>query len=548
MKSSHQTVLAFAASALAGLALRSHDCFFVDGAARCLAVFQRPVLQFHPNNHLLYPVDVLVWTRMAGALGLRLSDPLCFVIAVDTMNVLAAAICVTVLFRILLRVTSDWKLSAAVCAGYGLTTAFLAQATNPNEPMVGAAWSFLGVAFAILSLRNHRVWPVVVSGLLFALAMATYRSMVLVAPAAAVIIASSTSAKKLTRGEQLLRLTVLGAAFIAGCAVIFGWAYSHIGVGRADMVAKFLHEDDTSAYFDPSPTQWLKLPLGLVRNCFPVVTFYNGMWGFLARPKRELIAIGALVGAVWFCLFYCGYILAKRRASWIPAERTAVVASLAGLLCTLIPLVTWNPHYGKFWIQPLACLAVLVAVSFRHLSQVSRKALMVWRIAGALFLAGVAFNLGWAVRNRTHVPFEFEEARKVTQIVGPKDFVVLDRGADSVSVMYAYLWADESEYLPIMDVATVKGKGMLKDVEDAIRRTQAAGGKVYFLGVVDLPKPTWEAFLGRRCGVPYETFDRYRSAVRLRAQFRSRTGPASLWELTEPQAVEPANSVQQPRS
>jgi hypothetical protein len=48
---------------------------------------------------------------------------------------------------------------------YGLTTAFLAQATNPNEPMVSALWGFLGIAFAIESPRNHRVWLLVVSGL-----------------------------------------------------------------------------------------------------------------------------------------------------------------------------------------------------------------------------------------------------------------------------------------------------------------------------------------------------------------------------------------------
>src|SRR5216683_4007436 len=37
MKPSHQTVLAFSASALVGLALRTRDCFAVDGAPRCLS-------------------------------------------------------------------------------------------------------------------------------------------------------------------------------------------------------------------------------------------------------------------------------------------------------------------------------------------------------------------------------------------------------------------------------------------------------------------------------------------------------------------------------
>jgi hypothetical protein len=115
-----------------GLALRTRDCFAVDGAPRCLAVYRHPTLLFHPNNHLLYLVSVLAWTRMAGLLGFKLSDPLDFILAVDTMNSLAAAGCLAVLYWIILRVTSSWKLTTAVCVAYGLTTAFLAQAANPK--------------------------------------------------------------------------------------------------------------------------------------------------------------------------------------------------------------------------------------------------------------------------------------------------------------------------------------------------------------------------------------------------------------------------------
>ena len=79
MKPSHQTVLAFSASALVGLALRTRDCFAVDGAPRSLTVYRHPTLLFHPNNHLLYLVNVLAWTRMAGLLEFKLSDPLDFI-------------------------------------------------------------------------------------------------------------------------------------------------------------------------------------------------------------------------------------------------------------------------------------------------------------------------------------------------------------------------------------------------------------------------------------------------------------------------------------
>src|SRR5258707_9349689 len=59
----------FLASGLIFSLLRSKDIFAVDGAFRCLEVFQRPSIFFHDNNHMLYPVNVFVWTRLAGVLG-----------------------------------------------------------------------------------------------------------------------------------------------------------------------------------------------------------------------------------------------------------------------------------------------------------------------------------------------------------------------------------------------------------------------------------------------------------------------------------------------
>jgi hypothetical protein len=50
MKPSHQTVLAFSASALVGLALRTRECFAVDGAPRCLTVYGHPRSFFIPTT------------------------------------------------------------------------------------------------------------------------------------------------------------------------------------------------------------------------------------------------------------------------------------------------------------------------------------------------------------------------------------------------------------------------------------------------------------------------------------------------------------------
>jgi hypothetical protein len=58
------------------------------------------------------------------------------------------------------------------------------------------------------------------------------------------------------------------------------------------------------------------------------------MRGFLTGPKSVFALVALLVFALWFCLFFCGYTLAKRRNSLHPLERTAILASLVGLSFT----------------------------------------------------------------------------------------------------------------------------------------------------------------------------------------------------------------------
>jgi hypothetical protein len=82
-----------------------------------------------------------------------------------------------------------------------------------------------------------------------------------------------------------------------------------------------------------------------------------------------------------------------------------------------------------------------------------------------------------------------------------------------------------------MEEATVKRRAMLREVEESIRRTKERGGKVFFLSVLDFPKPTWDAFLYKRCDVPYESFDKYRAASHVVARFQSRPGVTPLFEL-----------------
>src|SRR6266849_9292776 len=90
--------IVFLVSALIFVLLRSKDIFAVDGAFRCLEVYRRPSIFFHDNNHMLYPVNVFIWTRLAGALGFAARTREDFHSLVELMNCLAAAASLTIIF------------------------------------------------------------------------------------------------------------------------------------------------------------------------------------------------------------------------------------------------------------------------------------------------------------------------------------------------------------------------------------------------------------------------------------------------------------------
>src|ERR1700751_5854970 len=134
--------------------LRSKNILAVDGAHRCLEVFRRQGAFFHGNNHMLYPVDVLVWTRLVAALGLRPTGPIQFFSNVELMNCVAGAACLAIFYSLVSFAVSPGWLALGVTVGYGFSKAFLEQATNAGEPLVGVFWSFLAMLCAVFSPRS----------------------------------------------------------------------------------------------------------------------------------------------------------------------------------------------------------------------------------------------------------------------------------------------------------------------------------------------------------------------------------------------------------
>lgn len=519
----------FLAFTLIFACLRSRDIFGVDGAFRCLEVYWRQSIFFHDNNHLLYPVNVLAWSRLLRVLGFTADTRQGFYSLVEMLNCFAAAASLAIVFCLTKLATGSPRLAFCVSAGLGFSKAFLLHATNSAEPMVAVFWSFLAVCLAALSFKTERKWPIIASGFLFVLAMATYRSTIFLAPAAIVIIWAGQArghSQSFFHRAQVAVLCQFALGALVGCLSIYGWVFSRLGITRPnEMLRRFFAQEDTRVYLGAGTGKVLNLPLGLVRNIFPVQSNFTGIRNLLAGPPLSTGLFLLLVAAVCASLvIYAAQVFQKWNR--IPAfAQTSFIAAGAGFLFSIIPLALWSPHYDKLWLQPLACLAVLLGISISVM--VSERKTVLSSVLPALLLCGVLSNVIWALRSHSTETSDLSETERLSHIVDTNDLLVGEW--DRLTTLYGYGWA-EAPVFSFPSEAVVHGPDSVKLLQERVTKTHKAGGKIYFLALLDLPQTAWDSFLGSRCGVPYSEMDFYRahSTVRV-AKFRN--GPESVIEL-----------------
>ena len=531
----YSLLMVFLAFAFLFISLCSRNIFAVDGAYRCLEVFHKQKLFFHQSNHLLYPANVFVWTRFLSSIGFRLENPSAFFSSVEIMNGLAAAGSLAVLYALLSAVVNSWRLALAGTIACGLSRAFVAQATNANEPMVGVFWSVLGLgAAALYAQKPERSWAIGASGLFFALAMATYQSTIFLAPAALVLIWQVVVIEDSWFGGNWRRLARSGLftlAVLAGCLLIYGWAYWRSGTKTEHaVVSLFFAHEDARAYFGVSVRKLLNVPIGMVFNIIPVGFNFTGIRDLIASHRVRAIYVLSLVMLLTVLLVFSILHIMKSWARVTQFQRTAFEASLAGFLFTMIPVCLWSPLYDKLWIQPLACLLFVVTLSFAVIKQPSNTIqYSVVRWLGGFVLLGMCANLVPVARSHRGNPYELAEAQRFRNMVADKDLVIGEW--DPISILYGTLWADDDRFLSFPTESVIRGPDVVPGMRNAILETQGNGGRVYFVMVLDLSKQNWDAFLGSKCGVPYSALDFYRAHSAVREEFRTRSGPVLVRQL-----------------
>ncbi len=211
-----------------------------------------------------------------------------------------------------------------------------------------------------------------------------------------------------------------------------------------------------------------------------------------------------------------------------PIERLTIVVSTVGFGFAAIPLLYWSPTYEKLWLEPVACAFVAVGAAM-NLSPTQADHRVEVTLGLLLLLIIVSSNLVSVARDHSRPTPYLSEAAQLARGITARDLVVTEW--DDISLLYASFFAADGTTFDVPGTAGTLGVRLIAQLDERIRSTAEKGGRVYFLGVLDLSESAWTAFLGDRVHVPYQSFDRYRRCAQVVNRFDYKGGIITLREL-----------------
>jgi hypothetical protein len=506
----------------------------VDGALRCLAVYWHRPPYVGPNNHLLYPASVWLWSHVASMAGASAQSPMAFLHLAAALNALCAGGSIAVIYVLVRRLTEDWKGSLLAALVYALSWSLLVHATSSAEPLPGLFVSLIAALFTIVGLLGERLAPLFASGVFLALALASYESMFLVAPLlyllCAVCPARSNLPDRATRLLPMLAVFVSILGTVTGVGAIYGIVYYSIGITtpREMVHSLFRLGGEPEVYAGFQIAKLANLPAGFVGNLIGILPAdYRGMRWLLGTDKGAFAAIAA----VFLFTASASIMLARFAGTLWRSRRARAIAGVcgAGLLFELFPLLYWDPIYSKLWLQPLALLTILGGVLGGWMGRIARR-----RFAGVVVLL-IAVELAVNVPQVVFAHFEptrcLDDALIANQFIRPSDRVVTD--FDSVSSLWMGFY-DHDPARTLLFPATAPSTS-LTTLDRWARECASSGCRILFVALLDQPRDIWEAFLGRRLKVDYATLASYRRLSPTIHKFSCEDGSLRIYE---PAAIE----------
>jgi hypothetical protein len=370
-----------------------------------------------------------------------------------------------------------------------------------------------------------------VGGLLLVLSMATYESMVMIGPAELILIYFWDEQ---TRSRNLRWVGWFIAGSVFGLLTTYVPTYMLSGTtAPASMLIRFIGTGGgEQVYGGVGISKLLNLPMGFANSVLPILPRdYRGIRSLLKIHYHDrwivLVSVGVLLLFGWLA-----WTAARLVSIWTGLKRRQhlILACCAiALACDIVPLIFWDPIYDKLWLQPVAVMSlacgVILAAWYRRFPS--------WQsLAPEALLLTVISTVGlvsaFAAR-RSPTPC-VGAARGLAGTLRTSDLIVAEW--DPVSLLYSAFWGNGAARFDVPTVAAARGPETLPLLYDEITRTSLSGGRVYFLGVLDMPEADWEPFLGSRCHLPYHALDGLRRCARPVAKIACEARIEILWQLS----------------
>jgi hypothetical protein len=521
----------FIASASFFVLLRTQQYLAVDGATRCLSIYWRGRPMAGGNNHLLYFVNVFLWTKLISFVGVTATDAFDFMRLTHWMTALAAAGSVSLLWTISYHASKSVRAAWAASCVYAFSNAFLLHATSTAEPMVGLFWSLASVLTVASGLAASSRLRLFVGGTLLLLAMATYESMVLIGPAELAFIYYWDD-------QRPSRSRAFALWFLAGCTIggitIYVPAYALSGTtAPLAMLHRFVDMGGVEqVYGGVSISKLLNLPVGFANGIVPSLPVdYQGIRSLLRLHSHDqwivLSSTAVLVLIGW--LVWTSLRLGSIWADLGRRERLILGCCAVALAFDTLALIFWAPLYDKLWLQPLAVVFLAASVILADWYRRCQRRLMFVLEALLIALVVTAGFFHALEASRSSTPC-LDAAQHLAGTLRSSDLLVTDW--DPVSLLYSSFWGHGAKTFDVPTTASGDGPKTLAMLDDEISRIGASGGRIYFLGVLDMPEASWKLFLENRCHLPYHSLDAMRRcAMPVEKLTCSKRGEV-LWQLS----------------
>jgi hypothetical protein len=513
------------------LILRSNNYTNQDGALRCIAVFFGGI-QFHSNNHMLYPFWISAWARANELVGIRASDAFQYMRISEAMDAFAGAASIGCLYQLITSI-AGWKSALFGSLLFGFSGALGLQATGSAEAIPGLLFALVASVVLAAGIWRSNAILLFLAGVVMAVAPATYEAMGTVAGTGALMCCFWPSLRPQPRGmvPVVRRLAIVGLGGLAGVFGIYSWAYASQGIPWKKMPSQFFALGGAPEVYAGLDLLKSKVPnvfMGLIAWSFrAVLENYGSIRVLLHHPQRwfwlpVVVCAFSLMAVIFVMTAQRWRVLAR------PLTPFKLGAVLGAALVVGFPLYYWGPLNPKLWIFPLAVLIFAATVGWRPGLAGSGAA---YKVLTACLLICMTAEIATNVPNlfRDHVeptPY-LDEAGEVAATLSPDDWIVAD--FDEISQLWMAFWGYKANVLLLPASTRTEASQWLEKAKASCRQGR---GRIVFLNVLHMSRRTWDDFIGARVQIAYELLDEYRERGTLLKSF-NRYGPTiEVWQFT----------------